>query len=284
VINYKVHNFIEFLSIKTMKKLLSSIVLVSGIFSLSVLSVSAASSIKNTLPAPEHLVARQSRSTTTVFLPVLTWKDVSSSEDGFSIERKIGNGTSTEFTHIDSVNRNVTTFTDTTANDLIAGSTSTADIPFIYRVSAFTQTSSSFSPKAVIVSTFKQRNPNATSSPQDFSAFSDYIKTTVSNVNTMLQQQGEKAINSLSSVTKAKASSGKCVNLTKNLSKGSPANTTSKLQDFLIEKGFLPGEASGVYGDFTVEAVKAYQRSIGIPETGKVYDLTRQAIKQETCQ
>lgn len=258
-----------------MKKFLSSVLVFSAFAGVSV------SAAKNTLTAPDHLVARLSRSTTTVFLPVLTWKDTSSGEDGFSVERKVGNATDTVFAYVGSVNRNVTTFTDTSANDVLIDSTSTADIPFIYRVSAFNQTSSVFSNKAVIVSTYLSRNPGATSSP-DFPMF-DTLRATVGSVGSMIKQQGENVINSFSPAAKVKASADSCTDLPKNLTKGSPAQTTMMLQKFLIAKGLLPGEASGVYGDFTVEAVKTYQRSVGLPETGKVYDFTRKAIKQETC-
>ena len=74
-----------------------------------------------------------------------------------------------------------------------------------------------------------------------------------------------------------------CVNLSSNLHRGAESSSVTKLQKFLSSKGFLTAEPTGFYGDMTVEAVKLYQSSVGITSTGMVYDLTRQAIKMETC-
>lgn len=74
-----------------------------------------------------------------------------------------------------------------------------------------------------------------------------------------------------------------CVNLSSNLHRGAESSSVTKLQKFLSSKGFLTAEPTGFYGDMTVEAVKLYQSSVGITSTGMVYDLTRQAIRQETC-
>jgi hypothetical protein len=74
-----------------------------------------------------------------------------------------------------------------------------------------------------------------------------------------------------------------CTTLDSNLHRGHETLSVSTLQDFLIGKGLLSGKASGFFGDLTVIAVKGYQRSQGLPETGMVYDFTREAIKQETC-
>lgn len=75
-----------------------------------------------------------------------------------------------------------------------------------------------------------------------------------------------------------------CVNLSRNLHRGAESTQVSDTQSFLYEKGFLTEEPSGFYGDKTVEAVKDYQASKGLPVTGMVYDFTRQSIKEETCQ
>jgi hypothetical protein len=80
----------------------------------------------------------------------------------------------------------------------------------------------------------------------------------------------------------ASASTG-CIDIKTNLHRGFETGSVSQLQNFLIQKGFLSTEVSGFFGDLTISAVKAYQRSLGLPETGMVYDFTRQAIKQETC-
>lgn len=73
-----------------------------------------------------------------------------------------------------------------------------------------------------------------------------------------------------------------CINIPRNLHRGTESGTVSMLQNFLVEKGYL-SEATGFYGDKTVEAVKDYQASKGLPETGKVYTFTRQAMSEETC-
>ena len=41
-----------------------------------------------------------------------------------------------------------------------------------------------------------------------------------------------------------------------------------RLQEALAVVGFSPGEADGVYGDATVAAVAAFQRSVGLAEDG----------------
>ncbi|MEN9881321.1 MAG: putative peptidoglycan binding domain, partial [Candidatus Parcubacteria bacterium] len=75
-----------------------------------------------------------------------------------------------------------------------------------------------------------------------------------------------------------------CTDLPRNLHRGMESVTVSFLQSFLLEKGFLEGEATGFYGDNTVDAVKAYQSAKDLPVTGMVYDFTREAIRAETCQ
>lgn len=74
-----------------------------------------------------------------------------------------------------------------------------------------------------------------------------------------------------------------CVDLGQNLYRGMESSSIAKLQGFLIAKNFLTVKATGYFGELTVEAVKSYQSSVGIPATGMVYDVTRQGIKQETC-
>jgi len=43
-----------------------------------------------------------------------------------------------------------------------------------------------------------------------------------------------------------------------------------KIQSLLAEKGFDPGPADGVEGPKTHDAVKAFQRNLGVAETGKI--------------
>jgi peptidoglycan hydrolase-like protein with peptidoglycan-binding domain len=80
------------------------------------------------------------------------------------------------------------------------------------------------------------------------------------------------------------STSAMCTNLPSNLHRGAESQVVASLQSFLLEKGLLEGEATGFYGDKTVEAVKDYQASIDLPQTGMVFALTREAIRAETCQ
>ena len=57
----------------------------------------------------------------------------------------------------------------------------------------------------------------------------------------------------------------------------------SLLQDFLIDKGYLTGSPTGFYGRLTVNAVKSYQREVGVSPTGNVGPLTKSFIIKETC-
>jgi hypothetical protein len=74
-----------------------------------------------------------------------------------------------------------------------------------------------------------------------------------------------------------------CVSLTTNLHRGFESPQVKSLQTFLIQKGYLFDNVTGFYGDKTVQAVKGYQMSKGLPVTGMVYDFTREAIKAESC-
>jgi peptidoglycan hydrolase-like protein with peptidoglycan-binding domain len=74
-----------------------------------------------------------------------------------------------------------------------------------------------------------------------------------------------------------------CVDLAVNMHRGYEIPAVSSLQSFLVSKGIL-SEATGFYGDKTVAAVKMYQESKGLPETGMVYEATRAAITADSCQ
>lgn len=54
-----------------------------------------------------------------------------------------------------------------------------------------------------------------------------------------------------------------------------------ELQEFLIDKGLLTGEATGNFYSLTLKAVKKYQEAQGLPQTGYVGTMTRGAINQE---
>jgi len=80
------------------------------------------------------------------------------------------------------------------------------------------------------------------------------------------------------------STSNECVDLPYNFHRGSESNSVMSLQKFLIARGFLNDGPTGFYGDKTVSAVKAYQESEGLPQTGMVYDFTRAAIAADSCQ
>ncbi len=70
--------------------------------------------------------------------------------------------------------------------------------------------------------------------------------------------------------------------LNTNLYYGLQQNINVKqLQQFLISKGFLTGNATGNFFSLTAKAVKTYQGSVGISATGYVGALTRKAINSE---
>lgn len=58
-------------------------------------------------------------------------------------------------------------------------------------------------------------------------------------------------------------------------------NEVRELQEFLVGKGLLDHEATGNFYSLTLKAVKAYQASEGIIQTGYVGTLTRTAINNE---
>ena len=67
-----------------------------------------------------------------------------------------------------------------------------------------------------------------------------------------------------------------------NLQYGSNGSEVSELQNFLIQKGFLTGQATGNFFSLTKKAVIAYQKSAGLPATGFVGPLTRATINLDT--
>lgn len=62
------------------------------------------------------------------------------------------------------------------------------------------------------------------------------------------------------------------------LSKGSKGEDVVKLQQELINQGYLFGSADGDYGNKTASAVLAFQKATGLPETGEADDQTLQAL------
>ena len=74
-----------------------------------------------------------------------------------------------------------------------------------------------------------------------------------------------------------------CTAISRNIHRGDESVDTTKLQSFLHNAGFLVDEVSGFYGDKTIQAVKEYQSSKGLPKTGMTYENTRQIIRMDTC-
>jgi hypothetical protein len=74
-----------------------------------------------------------------------------------------------------------------------------------------------------------------------------------------------------------------CTDIASNIHRGSEGEETKKLQTFLMTIGLLDESPTAFYGDKTVQAVKEYQSSRGLPNTGMVYDFTRALIKKESC-
>lgn len=60
-------------------------------------------------------------------------------------------------------------------------------------------------------------------------------------------------------------------------------NAVSMLQDFLNTNGFLTATPTGFFGNATLKAVKAFQKSNGITPTGYVAAFTRAKIKDIDC-
>lgn len=71
-------------------------------------------------------------------------------------------------------------------------------------------------------------------------------------------------------------------NFQNNLAYNSTGNDVVELQKFLISKGYLKISApTGWFGPLTTAAVKEYQASKGIIQTGYVGPLTREALNNE---
>jgi peptidoglycan hydrolase-like protein with peptidoglycan-binding domain len=66
-----------------------------------------------------------------------------------------------------------------------------------------------------------------------------------------------------------------------NLKYGNKGPQVIELQEFLIDKGFLQGSATGNFYSLTLKAVKAFQSANSIPTTGYVGILTRTAINTD---
>lgn len=66
-----------------------------------------------------------------------------------------------------------------------------------------------------------------------------------------------------------------------NLKYGNTGTEVSELQEFLVSKGFLNTQPTGNFYSLTLAAVKEYQASVNVPNTGYVGPMTRAAINDE---
>ena len=57
-----------------------------------------------------------------------------------------------------------------------------------------------------------------------------------------------------------------------------PEPTIEAIQRALVERGFEPGKIDGAMGSRTRDALRAFQRSIGLPDTGRTDDATLAAL------
>lgn len=74
-----------------------------------------------------------------------------------------------------------------------------------------------------------------------------------------------------------------CFDLKINLSRGAESGNVLKLQNFLFAKGFLKATPNGYFGPGTLAGVKAFQKSVGLPQVGNTGPMTRMAIKKASC-
>lgn len=68
-----------------------------------------------------------------------------------------------------------------------------------------------------------------------------------------------------------------------DLARGSKGKEVMSLQQALINQGYLNGKADGDFGKKTEEAVKAFQRASGLPETGIADTATLETLLGETA-
>ncbi len=114
----------------------------------------------------------------------------------------------------------------------------------------------------------------------DVMAINQFFKRGVSTLSPFSSVRSASAEESVSIVNQPQT----CIEINSNLHRGNEVPVVRKLQAFLLSKGLLnETSVTGFFGDKTIEAVKEYQSMKGLPQTGMVYDHTRQAIKEDTC-
>ncbi len=69
--------------------------------------------------------------------------------------------------------------------------------------------------------------------------------------------------------------------LSKNIKQGQKGDDVVYLQNFLITKGYLEGQATGYFGNLTKAAVIRYQKEKNLLSVGHVGPLTRKAIQED---
>ncbi len=225
--------------------------------------------------APLAIAINLSSSTPEFFAPQITWTDASFNEDGFMVERKIDGGM---YEYLTSTPANGTSYFDMDAQNKIFSGVANQNSVFTYRVTSFNR----YGSKVGVEVSVSPASLVASSSP-----VVSLYKTTaslISRASATVVGGGAQIAKAFLGVKSASAATSRCVSLGDNFHRGNESTLTKELQQFLIQKGFLKEAVSGFYGDKTVDAVKAYQRSAGLKETGMVYDLTRKAIEADTCQ
>ncbi len=88
-----------------------------------------------------------------------------------------------------------------------------------------------------------------------------------------------------SALSSGQASAATCYNIPANIRPGDKTADVRMLQNFLIESGYLRGNADGAYGPLTKEAVLAFQQSRNLVSNpaGFVGAGTRQQIRDISC-
>jgi len=74
-----------------------------------------------------------------------------------------------------------------------------------------------------------------------------------------------------------------CVMFSRNVGFGNRHADIVRLQDLLRSRGLLNSESTGYFGRLTLQAVKDFQRSQGVPPTGFVGILTRAKLNGMVC-
>lgn len=76
-----------------------------------------------------------------------------------------------------------------------------------------------------------------------------------------------------------------CTSLSQNIKKGQSGGEVKKLQQFLFEKGYLVAMPKvNIFGPSTVLAIKSFQADNGIVKTGVLGKISRDKIKEMSCE